>query len=55
MPEPVGGAHRDAVSAIDEAGAALEEAFTALRGLDGAALRSQRRKKYLALGQVSES
>ena len=34
VPEPVGGAHRDAASAIDRAGSALEEAFADLRGLD---------------------
>ena len=55
VPEPVGGAHRDAASAIDQAGTALEEAFTALRGLEGAALRSQRREKFLALGSVGAS
>ena len=54
VPEPVGGAHRDAVRAIDEAGAALETAFTGLRGLDGSALRSLRREKYLALGSIAE-
>ena len=54
VPEPVGGAHRDAVRAIDEAGAALETAFTDLRGLDGSALRSLRREKYLALGSIAE-
>ena len=55
VPEPVGGAHRDTPSAIDRAGSALEEAFADLRGLDGAALRSQRREKYLELGAVAES
>ena len=55
VPEPVGGAHRDAASTIDRAGSALEEAFVDLRGLDGAALRSQRREKYLELGAVDES
>ena len=54
VPEPVGGAHRDAPSAIDEAGAALETAFADLRGLDGSALRSYRREKYLALGSIAE-
>ena len=54
VPEPVGGAHRDAVRAIDEAGAALEVAFADLRGLDGSALRSLRREKYLALGSIAE-
>ena len=54
VPEPVGGAHRDAASAIDRAGSVLEEAFAELRGLDGASLRGQRREKYLALGAVAE-
>ena len=54
VPEPVGGAHRDAVRAIDEAGEALEKAFADLRGLDGAALRNHRREKYLALGSLAE-
>ena len=54
VPEPVGGAHRDAASTIDRAGAVLEEEFAELRGLDGAALRGQRREKYLALGAVAE-
>ena len=54
VPEPVGGAHRDAARTIDEAGAALETAFADLRGLDGAALRSLRREKYLALGSIAE-
>ncbi len=54
VPEPVGGAHRDAVRAIDEAGAALETAFADLRGLDGSGLRSLRREKYLALGSIAE-
>ena len=55
VPEPVGGAHRDAASTIDRAGSALEEAFADLRGLDGATLRGQRREKYLELGAVAES
>ena len=54
VPEPVGGAHRDAANAIDEAGAALETAFADLRNLDGSALRSHRREKYLALGSIAE-
>ena len=55
VPEPVGGAHRDAASTIDRAGSALEEAFADLRGLDGATLRGQRREKYLELGAAAES
>ena len=52
VPEPVGGAHRDPAQTIDEAGAALERAFTELRGLSGAALRGHRREKFLALGKA---
>ena len=55
VPEPVGGAHRDPTRAIDAAGAALEEAFAGLRGLDGAALRSSRREKFLSLGNIPTS
>ena len=54
VPEPVGGAHRDAARTIDEAGAVLETVFADLRGLDGSALRSLRREKYLALGSIAE-
>jgi acetyl-CoA carboxylase carboxyl transferase subunit alpha len=53
VPEPVGGAHRDAAKAIDAAGAALAKAFAALRGLDGAALRNERRDKFLTLGTAT--
>ena len=53
VPEPVGGAHRNAAKAIDAAGAALEKAFAALRGFDGTALRSQRRDKFLTLGTAN--
>jgi acetyl-CoA carboxylase carboxyl transferase subunit alpha len=42
--EPLGGAHREAQPAID---AALHP----LTGMDGAALRAQRREKFLAMGQ----
>ena len=52
--EPVGGAHRDAASAIAQAAVALEEAFSDLHGLDGAVLRSLRRDKYLTLGTLAE-
>ena len=48
--EPVGGAHRDP----DKAATAIQAAVTAhlgqLAGLDAAALRKQRREKFLAMG-----
>jgi acetyl-CoA carboxylase carboxyl transferase subunit alpha len=50
VPEPLGGAHREPQSAIAAAGAAIETALRPLLGLDGAKLREQRRKKFLAMG-----
>ena len=52
VPEPVGGAHRDSVGAIAQAGDAIAAAFESLHGLDGGALRKQRREKYLAIGRT---
>ena len=49
--EPVGGAHRDSLGTIDAVGAALAQALDALRGFDGAALRAQRREKFLKIGE----
>jgi acetyl-CoA carboxylase carboxyl transferase subunit alpha len=50
--EPPGGAHRDPAAAIATAGEAIAEAFEALRGLDRAAIRQQRREKFLAMGRA---
>ncbi len=50
IPEPVGGAHRDPDKAIEAVGNALAIALEALRGLDGATLRRQRREKFLRMG-----
>ena len=52
VPEPVGGAHRDANSAIDALGRALGEALGELDGMDAAALRSERRAKFLKMGSL---
>jgi acetyl-CoA carboxylase carboxyl transferase subunit alpha len=49
--EPLGGAHRAPKEAIDKLGDAIEEALRPLLGLDGSALRAQRREKFLAMGQ----
>jgi len=49
--EPVGGAHRDPVAAIAAAGDAVAAAFDDFRGLDRAAVRRQRRDKFLAIGR----
>jgi acetyl-CoA carboxylase carboxyl transferase subunit alpha len=50
IPEPVGGAHRNPEAAIQAVGDALESALKPLLALDGAALRAQRRAKFLAIG-----
>jgi len=48
--EPLGGAHRDGASAIQATGAAIADALEPLAALDGAALKKQRREKFLAMG-----
>ena len=50
--EPAGGAHRDPAAAIAAAGEAIAEAFEGLKGLDRAAIRQQRREKFLAMGRT---
>jgi acetyl-CoA carboxylase carboxyl transferase subunit alpha len=49
--EPVGGAHRDARAAIGSVGRAIAGALPALLALEPAALRAQRREKFLAMGR----
>jgi len=49
--EPLGGAHRLPKEAVERLGAAIDEALHPLLGLDGDVLRSQRREKFLAMGQ----
>lgn len=51
VPEPLGGAHRDAALAIDTLGDAIEAALNELVGRDGADLRRDRREKFLAIGR----
>ena len=50
--EPVGGAHRNPDAAIQAVGDALELALRPLVGLDGPALKAQRRAKFLAMGKT---
>ena len=50
--EPVGGAHRDPAAAIATAGEAVAQAFSAVKGLDSAAVRRGRREKFLAIGRT---
>ncbi len=49
--EPLGGAHRDPAAAIASVRQLLAAALPGLCALDPAALRAQRREKYLAMGR----
>ena len=49
--EPLGGAHRSPEEAVAAVGVAIGEALAPLLGLDPAALRAQRREKFLAMGR----
>ncbi|MFW9777147.1 acetyl-CoA carboxylase carboxyl transferase subunit alpha, partial [Brucella melitensis] len=51
LKEPVGGAHRDPAAMIATTGEAIATAFDELRGLDAAAIRQQRRQKFLDIGR----
>jgi acetyl-CoA carboxylase carboxyl transferase subunit alpha len=50
VPEPMGGAHRAHEAAINAVGDAIERALQPLIRIDGPALRSQRRSKFLQMG-----
>jgi acetyl-CoA carboxylase carboxyl transferase subunit alpha len=50
VPEPLGGAHRVPQEAVAALGQALDEALRPLLARDGAALRDERRRKFLAIG-----
>ena len=52
VPEPTGGAHRDAVAAIVAAGEAIGAALAELQGLDPATIVRLRREKFMAIGRV---
>jgi acetyl-CoA carboxylase carboxyl transferase subunit alpha len=52
VPEPLGGAHRDPPGAIRALGDAIGEALDGLLPLDAAALRRDRREKFLAMGRL---
>jgi acetyl-CoA carboxylase carboxyl transferase subunit alpha len=51
VPEPLGGAHRLPKDAIEQLGEAIDEALRPLLGIDRNVLRTQRREKFLAMGQ----
>ena len=50
VPEPLGGAHREREPAIAALGDAIETQLRPLLGMDAATLRTQRREKFLAMG-----
>ena len=50
--EPLGGAHRAPASAITALGDAIERALIELLSLDAAALKRDRREKFLAMGRA---
>ena len=49
--EPLGGAHARPADAISALGDALEESLSVLRGVEGGALKSRRREKFLEMGR----
>ena len=49
--EPIGSAHRDPAETVKALGDAIEESLGDLDGLDGEAIRAQRRQKFLDMGQ----
>lgn len=49
--EPVGGAHRDRDAVMADVGDVIERSLEDLSGLDGDALRRERREKFLAIGR----
>jgi acetyl-CoA carboxylase carboxyl transferase subunit alpha len=49
--EPLGGAHARPPDAIDALGDAIEESLAELRGVEGGALKSRRREKFLEMGR----
>jgi len=51
VPEPVGGAHRDAKQVMAAVGDAIETALRPLLGVAGGDLRARRREKFMAVGQ----
>lgn len=52
VPEPLGGAHRDAANAIAALGDAIAAALEGMDGLAPENLRQMRRAKFLAMGRI---
>lgn len=51
IPEPQGGAHRQAAQAISNVSEAVARALKSMAGLSAADLRKQRREKFMAIGR----
>ncbi|HTC12075.1 MAG TPA: acetyl-CoA carboxylase carboxyltransferase subunit alpha [Acetobacteraceae bacterium] len=51
VPEPLGGAHRDAAATVRAVGDTVAEVLTSLVALDRVALRTRRQDKFLAMGR----
>ena len=51
VPEPLGGAHRDPVKAIESLGDAFATQLEEMAGMDSASLIADRHKKYLHIGE----
>jgi acetyl-CoA carboxylase carboxyl transferase subunit alpha len=52
IPEPTGGAHRDMAQTIARVREKIVSSFENFRGLDGLAIKSLRREKYLNMGKA---
>jgi len=50
--EPIGGAHRNPLAVMDEAGDTIEDAIKSMSNMDAAELKRQRQDKFLAMGRV---
>jgi acetyl-CoA carboxylase carboxyl transferase subunit alpha len=50
--EPVGGAHRDKSAVIAATGETITAALNEFSGMDGGAIRQDRRRKFLAIGRT---
>jgi len=52
VPEPVGGAHREPLAAIDAVADQIEQGLKEMDGLSGETLLQQRREKFLGMGRT---
>ncbi|MBE9604996.1 acetyl-CoA carboxylase carboxyltransferase subunit alpha [Acetobacteraceae bacterium H6797] len=52
IPEPLGGAHRDAAATMRKVGDKIEECLEPLLALDGGTLKARRREKFLEMGRA---